>query len=353
MNLRIGKKDYSVGKEFNMHKLDVTKTMYFHGIKENPEYQIFGWEIIGHSTENFGTKKQTDYGYDSLTNTIVSRETEREMNANYSHYYRILEEHIRDEIITLERDYNDKIKKHKYTGKYVSWFFYFIKLFIPVTMACMLIFAYIPNIIIEMTTDPNLIDNNNDTILTILIFVGFFIGVLSTSLLTYKEDKKANLSNNLRYLKKHKDFKLIITKADALLKKNNNDFISFDPNDEIIFNRNFLNLKAFQRKDKGLIIPRGVSEVKSLNLNPSNYLYVYIPQDVEVFPYVWFANSMSSNYYQDNETIYTTYKDRFILYEGSEKLYRYPDEVNSIYTYYFHVKQEDIASIIARASINI
>jgi hypothetical protein len=353
MNLTIGKKVYSVGREFNMHKLDVTKTMYIHGLKEDPKYQIFGWESIGYSTEHVGTKKSTDYGYDSLTNTVVSRETEREISANYLHYYRILEENIRDEIITLERDYNEQIKEHKYTGKYVSWFFYFIKIFLPVSLACMFIFAYIPNVIIGMNTDPNLIDNNNETILGILIFVGFFMGVLITALLTYREDKKANLTNNLKYLKKHKSFKLIITKAKDLLKTNNNDSISFDPKDDIIFNRNFLSLKAFQREDKGLIIPSGISEVKSLNLNPNNYLYVYIPKDVEVFPYVWFANTKNSNYYQDGKTIYTTYKDRFILYEGSEKMYGYPDEVSSIYTYYFGVQKEDIGNIIARASIKI
>lgn len=336
-----------------MHKLDTTKVIHLFSSKNDPKFEIFGWENVGYSTKNLGTRKETDYGYDGLTNTIVSREREKSVDVDYLHYYRILEEQIRDEIIVLENEYNEKAQENKYTGKFVSWFFYFIKAFIPIAIGCMFLFAYIPIMIIGMMQDPNLINNKNEELYPIIVMFGFFMGLLLTVLLTNRESKKANLLSNIKLLKKHKDFKIIIEKASKLLSQNNNETIRFNSNDEIIFNRNFLNMKIFQRHDGGLIIPFGVSSVTELQLDPSQYKYVYIPRDIEEFPYVWFRNKQSNNYYQDGKKVYTKYQNHLVLYEGTEEEYGYPEEVQGLYNYHFSVKTEEITKIIIRSSIKI
>jgi hypothetical protein len=333
-----------------MHKLDTTRVVHIDPTQKlDARYEIFGWELIGSATDNVHTTKKTEYGYDSLSGNVVSREKENSTGINYVYFYRILEVSIRDEIISLENEYNETANIHKYNGKYLSWFFYFIKIYLPIALACMFIFAYIPLMILGMTKNPDLIVQPYEEFSPLIIMLGFAIGVIVSVLVTKREGNKANLLRNITLLKKHKDFKDIIARAEAVLKRNNNEFIEFSPYDDICFNRNFLSLKAFRRPDRGLIIPKGVTSVDmDLQLNPNNFKYVYLPKGVKHYPRVWFKTKIVKNYYSDSKLNYSKYPDHFILYEGSEKMYGYTKEEKELYTHYFDVQFEQIKDIVSK-----
>ncbi len=335
-----------------MHKMDKTNVRHIDPTeKSDARYEIFGWELIGSTTDNVGTAKVTEYGYDGMSGNIVSRERENSVDINHLYFYRILEESIRDEIITLENEYNERANKHKYNGKYLSWFFYFIKIYLPVALACMFVFSYIPLMILGMMKDPNLIEQPYEEFFPLLIMIGFIIGIILSILLTRREGNKANILKNITLLKKHKDFKDIIIRAEETLKRNNNEVIEFSPYDDIHFNRNLLNLKAFRRPDRGLIIPKGVKSVDMyLQLDPSDFKYVYLPKGIKHYPRVWFKTKTVKNYYSDNKLNYSKYQDHFILYEGSEKMYGYTKEQKELYTYYFDVQLNQINDIVSKTT---
>lgn len=333
-----------------MHKLDITSAVHIDPTKKpDARYEIFGWELIGSVADNVETTKVTEYGYDRMSGSVVSRERENFSGINMFYYYRILEVSVRDEIITLENEYNETANVYKYNGKYLSWFLYFIKIYLPVALICMFVFAYIPLMILGMMKDPNLIVQPYEEFSPLIIMLGFVIGVIASFLFTKREGKKANLLSDMTLLKKHKDFKDIIARAEEALKRNNNEFIEFSPYDDIHFSRNLLGLKAFRRPDRGLIIPKGVTSVDMyLQLDPNNFKYVYLPKGIKHYPRVWFKTKIVKNYYSDNKLNYSKYPDHLILYEGSEKMYGYTKEQKELYTHYFNVQFDQIKDIVSK-----
>ena len=57
-----------------MHKLDITMYSTYRSYKSLMRDINFGWELIGSVADNARDNKVTEYGYDRMSGSVVSRE---------------------------------------------------------------------------------------------------------------------------------------------------------------------------------------------------------------------------------------------------------------------------------------